>query len=75
VADGVAVENRGKPAVTIVGHEFLRGAEMKRKALGLPTLALQAITVPDDEGSARSQARAIADAVAAALSGREATAG
>lgn len=73
MADGVAVENRGKPAVTIVGHEFLRGAEMKRKALGLPTLPLQAITVPDNEPAAREQARAIADAIAEALTNREAS--
>jgi hypothetical protein len=69
VADGVGVEARGKPVVTIVGREFLRGAEMKRRALGLPSLPLAVIAIPGSAEAARAQAAAIADAVAAVLAG------
>ena len=70
MADGVAVEARSKPAVTLVGEAFARGAELKRKALGLESLPLLVIPVPETEEMARAEAARIADAVAAALVGQ-----
>jgi hypothetical protein len=67
VADGVAVEKRGKPAVTIVADDFARGAEMKKRALGMPELSLHTILYPRTEEEARAQAQFIAANVAEAL--------
>jgi hypothetical protein len=71
VADGVAVETRGKPAVTLVAQQFARSAELKRQAMGLPTLPLVVIELPLNAEAAKAQARAVADRIAAALLGRE----
>jgi hypothetical protein len=70
VADGVAVEKRGKPAVTIVADDFARGAEMKKRSLGMPDLSLHTIIYPRTEAEARAQAQFIASNVAEALVAR-----
>lgn len=67
MADSVAVEARGKPAVMVVAQEFSKAAEMKRRAMGLLALPLVVIDLPLNAQAAREQAVAAADRVAAAL--------
>ena len=70
MADSVAVESRGKPAVMIVAKEFAKAAELKRRAMGLPELPLIVIEMPMNAQAAREQAQVAADQIAAALLGR-----
>jgi hypothetical protein len=70
VADSVAVEGRGKPAVMLVAKEFAKAAELKRRAMGLPDLPLVVIEMPLNAQAAKEQAQVAADQIAAALTGR-----
>jgi hypothetical protein len=67
VADGVALEQAGRPAVTVVGEPFARAAEIKKKTLGLPAFDLVVVPVPRSREAAAAVAKRAAEAVVAAL--------
>jgi hypothetical protein len=60
VADGVALEQAGLPAVTVVGEPFARAAELKKKTLGLPEFELVVVPVPRSRQAAAAEAERIA---------------
>lgn len=67
MADGVALEQAGVPAVTVVGEPFARAAELKKKTLGLPDFSLVVVPVPRSRDAAYAEAERVAQSVVAAI--------
>lgn len=69
--DGIAFEDQGKPAVTVVTETFRRLAETKRRSMGLPEHPIIVVPHPvGDAAAARQKALQATPQVAAALTRR-----
>ncbi|MBI2918649.1 MAG: hypothetical protein HYY01_11760 [Chloroflexi bacterium] len=69
--DAIAIERAGKPAVAIIGDEFLKEANHRKDILGMPSLQFVVVPFPlGPEAEARRKAEVALPDIVGTLTGQ-----